>query len=320
MKKIIRYNPALTTLNMGDNIIVTSINEQMNSLFQDCFMVDVSSHLPVSYVFTKLLKEADFKFVLGSNLLPGRLDSIARQWDINIINAKSLGPAVLIGAGWQKYNSNPTFYTKRTYRKILSQTYLHSVRDEYTKGQLAKCGIHNVLATACPTMWKLTPEFCEGIPSKKARNVITTVTDYKRDLIADRHMLETLLEQYDKVYIWLQGYDDDTYINELNDSSCLIRINPALEDYDAILNTDDVEYVGTRLHAGIRAMQHRKRAIIIGVDNRAQEINKDYNINVLSRSRINELDDYVQQEFPTKVHIPLEAIRKWKSQFLEDED
>ena len=50
--------------------------------------------------------------------------------------------------------------------------------------------------------------------------------------------------------------------------------------------SENIDYVGTRLHAGIRALQHKKRTIIIGIDNRAIEKAKDFNLTVIDRKNI----------------------------------
>lgn len=318
MKTIVRYNPSITSLNLGDSIILDSIEYEMKDVFKDNFIVDVSSHLPVSFIFTRLLENADYKFVCGSNLLSGRIENVlARQWAISLLNAKKLGPAILVGAGWQKYNDNPNFYTKKVYQKILSNEYIHSVRDEYTESCLRKCGINNVISTACPSMWRFTPEFCEAIPQKKANSVVTTITDYSVDIEKDKQMIETLLSLYENVYVWLQGYKDEAYLNELTSDERLKRVAPNLKAFDDVLDMEDIEFVGTRLHAGMRALQHQKRSVILSIDNRAKELNKNYNINIIEREEVGSLKDYLLSDIKTNINIPIEEITLWKNQFEE---
>ena len=66
--------------------------------------------------------------------------------------------------------------------EILDSTYLHSVRDSYTEKKLKQIGIDNVINTSCPTMWRLTEEFCSHIPCKKQDTVVTTITDYRKNI------------------------------------------------------------------------------------------------------------------------------------------
>lgn len=319
MKTFLRFNPSICSINIGDQIIVKSIIEEMDFLFKDNFCIDVSSHQPISWIYSeRVLVNKDLSFVLGSNLLRGKLNGVDRQWDINIFNAKKLGPAVLIGTGWRAYNEEPNAYTKAVYKSILSKDYCHSVRDAYTEQMMRKMGFSKVINTGCATMWKFTPEFCAEIPTKKANNVITTITDYQTDIVADKKMIDVLSKNYETVYIWIQGMGDHSYISELVKQKNNIKfITPILEAYDNVLNSiDSLDYVGTRLHGGIRAIQKLKRALIIATDNRAKEKKKDFNLPVLERSEIDLLEDWINAEHETKISIPIDAIEEWKGQFV----
>ena len=88
-----------------------------------------------------------------------------------------------------------------------------------------------------------------------------------------------------------------------------------LKSYDSLLENDEVDFIGTRLHAGIRAIQFKQRSIIIGIDNRALEMGKDFNIPVLKRLELDELHKLIQADLEVDISIPLENINKWKSQF-----
>lgn len=316
MKTILRFNPALCSINIGDQIIVNSILEQMKDIFKDHFIIDVSSHQPISWIYyARVLRNIDVSFVLGSNLLRGKLNSVDRQWDINIFNAKKLGPTILVGVGWRAYNENINFYTKKIYRKILSKNYFHSVRDNYTKQKLESIGFSNVLNTSCPTMWNLTEDFCKKIPTQKSENVVTTITDYQKDPEKDKTMMDILCDNYKNVYLWIQGSEDKKYVDNICKNKRVNLIEPNLKAYDNFLENTNVDYIGTRLHGGIRALQKCKRTIIIGTDNRATEKKKDFNLPVLERNKIFELENVINKSFKTEIKIPINEIKKWKEQF-----
>ena len=80
---------------------------------------------------------------------------------------------------------------------------------------------------------------------------------------------------------------------------------------------EDIEYIGTRLHAGIYAMRHTKRSIILVIDERAREINKSNRLNCLEKNDIAQLSDYINSSFETKVSVPLDVIDVWKRQFKD---
>jgi hypothetical protein len=315
-KKIVLYNPAISSLNMGDHIIFDGAYKQLESLLDTSFIVEVSTHLPVSR-YLRHTKDFNYKFVCGSNLLRGKMNRLFRQWDINIFNADKVGPSVLVGTGWWQYGDEPNYYTKKLYKKVLSSDLIHSVRDSYTESQMRKMGFENVINTGCPTMWSLTKEHCQSIPDVKSEDVVCTITDYNKDVLRDKKMLEILCDNYQNVYLWIQGTKDYEYFKELGFNNSKIKlVPPNLKSYDAILEKN-IDFVGTRLHAGIRALQKKKRTIIIAIDNRAIEKQKDFNLKCISRDEIEKLPALINSSFLTEIIIPNENIRKWKCQFLK---
>lgn len=313
-RQIVLYNPAISSLNIGDHIIFDGVYNQLEELLNKAFVVDISTHLPVSS-YIKRTKDFDYKFVCGSNLIRGKMNKRFRQWDINIFNASYVGPCILVGVGWWQYGDEPNFYTKKLYKRVLSSNYNHSVRDSYTEMQFRKMGLDNVINTGCPTMWALTNEHCLGIPKGKSQDVVCTITDYNQDILLDKKMIEILCENYQNVFLWLQGVNDLNYYNRLNIENSKVKIVPPnLKAYDLILERD-VDFIGTRLHAGIRALQKKKRTIIIAIDNRALEKSKDFNLKILERENIDDLSNLIYSNFSTEVNIPIENIKKWKEQF-----
>jgi polysaccharide pyruvyl transferase WcaK-like protein len=202
------------------------------------------------------------------------------------------------------------------YRKLFSKNNLLSVRDRYTEQRLIEIGVKNVIYTACPTMWELSPEFCKEIPITKAENVITTLTHYKRDVGRDRTMLNILLACYSKVFFFAQQADDIAYLKELGFSERVEIIKPSLAAFDNILRFENVDFVGTRLHAGIRALNFKRRSLIIAVDNRATEIKKDTNLPVLLSDEISSLQELIYSKIHLDILLPNDSIRRWKSQFV----
>ena len=82
------------------------------------------------------------------------------------------------------------------------------------------------------------------------------------------------------------------------------------------MNSEKTDYVGTRLHAGIFAMQNHVRSLIIVIDNRARDIKDNYNINAIERVNISKkLEKYINSEFPTVININEKNIKEWKNQF-----
>lgn len=316
MEKILLCNPGIGSLNVGDQIIGASAKNELNSILKNNFVCEVSTHLPLSFYYGRHLRNFDKKLVLGSNLLKSTTLGFKRQWDMSLSKAFFVGPFVLLGAGWWQYGNTPNWYTKILYRFALSKDFVHSVRDEYTKNQLEKIGIQNVVNTGCPTLWCLTEEHCNLIPQGKSDVVVFTLTDYNKNIDLDSLFVEKLIDSYQRVVFWPQGKGDSDYLEALGFSSRVESLSPSLEAYDEFLASNEVDYVGTRLHAGIRALQNKRRSIIVSIDNRAEEKHRDFGLPIIRRKDLGSLESIIDSDFKSKIRIPADAIARWKSQFL----
>lgn len=316
--KITIFNTSIATLNIGDEIIVDGVRKQLEDTFNNTMFFNVPTHEKIGRHSYKLINQSDISFVAGTNLLNSRYYiHRPRAWqlsfqDLNFIKDSEI---ILTGVGWGAYQGNPDYFSKSFYKKALSKKYIHSVRDSYTENKLKSIGIDNVINTGCATMWDLTPDFCSTIPTQKATNVVFTLTDYGKNREFDQYFIDYLESLYNEVYYWPQGSADYDYITQLKKNKVQV-INPSLTAFDELLASNkDLEYVGTRLHGGIRALQHKRRTLIIGIDNRALEKKKDFNLNVLDRENIHMLPEIINNKIQTKLHLDFDKINQWKKQF-----
>jgi len=318
IKRIAILDPSICSPNMGDKIIMDSAEKVIKSVFKNAFYVNIPTQEILFKRSYKNILNSDEKIVCGTNLLSSNMP-FYNQWKIGFLDSIFLKDVVLLGVGWWQYQRDPNVYTRRLLKRVLSNEKIHAVRDNYTKNMLEKIGIKNVINTSCPTMWMLNKRHCEKIPVTKSENVIFTVTDYNKDIINDKFLIQTLIDNYSKVFFWVQSYDDIGYIfNELNFSKKDVTIvSPTIEKLDEVLINESVDYVGTRLHAGIRALQHQVRTIIIGIDNRALEKAKDFNICIIERHLIaKNLYNLIYSDIKCNISIPEHNIEIWKNQFL----
>jgi len=316
MPKII-FDTSVGTTNLGDHIIMDAVNHIADTLFCDDFVINMPTHLAIHPKDLPKLRHYDTAFVGGTNLLKNNT-LYKSQWKIGI---KDLGflfhKVVLLGVGWWQYQDKAVSpYTRMMYRSLFSKKYLHAVRDNYTKQKLNEIGIKNVVNTGCPTVWMLDEPHCSQINPKKRDTVVTTITDYMRDPEKDRQLFDILKRHYQRVYVWIQGAKDKPYIESL--TTDVQYIPPKLAAFDSFLRDEPCDYVGTRLHAGIRALQKKRKAIIIGIDNRALEMRNDIGLNVLERERINALEEKIYEEMPVKLYLDTDAVEHWKAQFIKN--
>ncbi|WP_413523476.1 polysaccharide pyruvyl transferase family protein [Latilactobacillus curvatus] len=330
-ERILLFDTSQTSENLGDYIIMDSVNKELRELFPEDLLIRTPTHDTVGKFAHSWGNRTKLKFVGGSNLLSGRFTRRdVAQWRFGFHDANKIHGIIGIALGWQSYRQynrliDQPFVAaqKHLYRKSLSSKYLHSVRDSYTQKKLEEYGFQSI-NTACVTMWRLDIKKLNQLPLCKANKVVTTITDYRNDeqyIKAYESMLTTLLKTYNQVALWIQAPPDKELIDRLNipNKSRIQLINPSLEAYDEVLS-EDVDYVGTRLHAGIRALQHNRRATIIEVDNRATEIAKDTNLPVLSMKNIDRLKEVVEHPTPIDLHIPFDEIKRWKQQFSPYKD
>lgn len=323
MKKILLLDTSIGTSNIGDFIIMECVRKELAPILNDNFVYNMPTHLPAFNTFSVFrnslavqnYENADLKFAGGSNLLVKDLKTHYPQWNIHPYNSSPLNGTILVGvgAGAGEYTNK---YTTKLYRKVLSHDYYHSVRDARSKEYVESLGL-KAINTGCVTMWMLTPEFCESIPTKKSDTALITLTARPEVNLSEQKMIDIVKKNYSKVYCWIQGDLDLAYFNKFKNTDGIELIPPNKEAYEYVLNNKDLDYVGTRLHGGIYAMRHRKRAIIIAIDERAKEIHEGNNLNCLRINEMDKLDDLINSEFATKINMPFREIERWKAQFKE---
>lgn len=322
MKKILLFDTSVATFNVGDEIINDSIHMNWPELFRDNYICKYPAHTPpyswwqqllVPHKF-KNLSSVDYKFLCGTNALYTNMIRPLPVWNVYIWNAGFCKNTILLGVGAGINSKYINLYTKILYNKVLSHDLIHSTRDEYTKDMLIKLGFKAV-NTGCPTLWGLTPEHCSKIPNTKSKNVVFTLTGKQADVENDRLMIKILQEEYETLYFWPQTISDLDYLKSLGDYKYIL-VAPNLPSYDKLLDSE-LDYVGSRLHGGIRALQHKKRSVIISIDYRADNMAKSYSLPVIKRENIaTELRSYINGINPTAITgLNWSAIDEWKQQF-----
>ena len=316
--KITLFDTSVCTENLGDFIIIDAVRDHIDEMFPDAMILNTPTHEKISKPTYSIHKHSDLSFVGGTNLISSNMHSY-NQWKINLVDALFLKDILLMGVGWWQYQSDANFYTRQLLKSVLHKDLLHSVRDSYAENMLRKAGFSNVINTSCATMWRLNETHCNQISTNKAEEVVTTLTDYNKDKKNDFELLKLLSQQYKTVYIWPQGSGDIEYIQELGVSKFVTVLPPKLEAYNQLLKTaESLDFVGTRLHAGVRALQNKRRSIILGIDNRAYEKAKDFNITVCPRDDLKKLELLIHSKFSTEIRLPIDNIMKWKAQFDEN--
>lgn len=325
MKRVLLFDTAIATTNLGDEIILESVKAGLKPVLYDALTFRLGTHIenysPLqmgksNWKYYELCEKANYKFICGTNLLSENLKMMFPQWMLNPFNVKLYSDSVLVGVGKISDFSEVNSYTKKLYNRCLSKKYMHSVRDEDTKHALEKMG-YKAINTGCPTLWMLTPERCAMIPSQKAENAIISVSGYadQANPKQDQKMIDCVLKNYKKVYAWIQTIADKAYLDSLLRTDKIECIY-SLEKYEDILKCGNIDYIGTRLHGGVYALQHFCRTIVVSIDRRAEGFHESNNLTIIKRNEIEEkLDGMINSDWKTEIRIDQEAIEKFIKQF-----
>jgi len=341
---IIVLDTSILTDNLGDYIIMESINKEIKNILNKImdsgniflFTYNIPTHSKLTAETKKLLSKGNviMKIIGGTNLFRLNYLPPARYnlWKVSVIDLKYFSDSTLLfGVGttidiWRNrlIESISKYYSKTMWKRILikSSTVLHSVRDKETLKYLKDLGFENVVNTGCPTLWDLTPQHTKIIPKDKSDNVIFTLTGHNPISIKkSSSVLKILADNYEKIYFWPQSENDYFVLKNLIapklQSYIIKKINvlpPNLTAYDEFLKLHThVDYIGFRLHAGIRALQFKKRTTIIAIDSRALSFKRDFNLPVIHAKDIDDcLNDIIDNNFDIKINLSYSTIDKFK--------
>ena len=327
MKQVLILDTSIASGNRGDDIIMECTRKELAPILQQAFERTLPTQVSPFHWYQVLrnsktvrhFRNCKYKFVGGTNILVPRLLTHFPQWNINLFNYQPRKGCIMVGVGaGAGAEGKIDCYTKYIYQHLLNRDYYHSARDERSKQYMERLGL-KAINTGCVTMWMLTPEFCAKIPANKADKVVFTLTasSNPHNQEKDQYMLDILLRNYKEVYFWPQGVNDYDYFHRLKDIESVHILQASKQAYDDYLTNNDTDYVGTRLHGGVYAMRHARRAIIIAIDERARAINEKNHLNCIDYNNLQDLESMITSDFETKIVMDFDAIKQWKSQFKE---
>lgn len=311
MKRAVVLDTSVASTNVGDQIIMEAVRAGLRDPLDGALVTTVASHDRMGPKGRGLIRKADLVVAGGSNLISSHM-WIRAVWKLGLRDAFLGMNTVLMGVGWYQHQRKPDPYTAWLLKRVLHPTALHSVRDSHAKAMLASIGITNVINTGCPTLWGLAGRNPAAYPRERAQEVVTTLNSYIPDREADRKLIELLRSRYKTIYAWVQTAEDAAMLRGFDPT--IVIIDPSLHGYDELLKSDrSLDYVGNRLHGGIRALQHGRRAIIVEIDNRAQEMGADFNLPTVERTDFERLKLMIDGGLDIDVRPPQENIARWKA-------
>ena len=333
MSYVVLFDPALAdnegnrSTNLGDCIISNSVENTLKKIIPpNTELIKFSTHVHLSKREHRIAENSILTFVGGSNLLSSNILQY-NQWRLienpNIFKYlfTSKKDFILFGTGWWQYQNDMTKVTKIFYKKILSKSWIHSTRDDYALEKLKIINGISCLNTSCPTTWSL-----DGYQNQRTDlnidTVIFTLTDYNIDIKSDSVLLNILLKYYNKLIFFPQGRNDFEYLRSLEifqkNKKRFHILEHNIDIYLNILETNSgsVDFIGTRLHGGIKCMDYKIQSLVIAIDNRALEMGKNINLPIAPRNNHSDIINWIQGKKSSGIVIlPKENIKKWTKQF-----
>jgi len=310
--------------NLGDLIIYDSVKKVIDEIFSHWEVDRFATHSPYRDSDCSKINKSDVVILGGTNALCSYRGGASWYYPHEgwFFLFPRIRQNILLGVGWGTgYPDRPSKHMAIFYHRILSKKWLHSVRDDFTRANLAAIGIRNVINTGCPTLWRIK-NFRNLRRNPAADNCLFTLTDYAKEPVLDNRLIQLLAESVSgRLVFFPQGDEDLEYINAL---AAYDRYKSRIEILDRnfsslkslVATQNSFFYVGTRLHCGIFCLQHGWDALILEVDNRAKEMAKDFCLPVLQRTNISQIEPWIKGALDLgTMRLPLDNIRRWKEQF-----
>lgn len=307
------FDTAIDTNNLGDEIIMKYANRVVCEIFGNRKLIRLPTHRVPSDEELSSVGYRALPIMCGTNILCADV-SVHDQW-IHPCQSKYFKGTLLFAVGLQD-DRGLSQSSVDWYQSILNKKMMHSVRDSRTREELENAGFCNVLNTGCVTMWNLTPELCSSVPAGKSKRAILTLTHYRSGEF-NRELLDVVSKSYEKVYFWPQGDKDVEFLRSLDDIAKYEVLPRNLAAFEKLLSGGGLDYIGTRLHGGIHALNWGIRTLIVDVDSRVSDIARDTCLPIIEPNDISKLGAIIHSSWKTEIELPLQAICHWKDQFRE---
>lgn len=293
--------------NLGDRIIMNACE----TVFEELGIwprLSLATHKSWSLSEIKNATQAKYWILCGTNALNSHhFFKFRSQWRLNLVHAAALRQKVIgLGLGWWQYQPKIDAPTAALYKFIFKRDFTHSMREKYSVDKFSQIGLFSD-NTSCPTLWNVGNEF-----ESRTDGIIFSLTYYRKNYKRDLHLYKLLKGYYGRVIFFAQSSEDLIYLKKLDIRPDLVLTT--INEFQQYLSIG-YGYCGTRLHAGIFALQSGRDAHIVAVDNRSVELSRDSNLSLIEEK------DLFQNHFDfmkvkTKIRLPIQTIQKFKDDLV----
>ena len=300
--------------NIGDEIIMEAVRRETRRLAPHAYWTTSSTHDGLGPFGRGQVERADWVILGGTNGLYSRFQGEGMvSWTLRGEELSLLkGKLVLWGVGAQGRGESLDPRQGNLLGSLLADAVPHGVRDRSAQLLLEKLG-KNSTWVGCPTLWTQAGREI-GSPERPG-TVCLALTAHRPNRLKDRELLGQLRRVYHRFCFWPQQPRDLDYFRALmgpEEAKAVEVLPPNLEALDEFLRTTDADYVGTRVHGGIRAIAHGRWSVLLGIDHRAEEVGGSVGIPVLPREAVGELGNLLARHEPYRIELPAEALQRFR--------
>lgn len=271
---IVLFTPHTASSNLGDEIIHLYVKRFLRNIHPDEQIIELPSQLLFfSRRANKHLRNASKIYIGGSNLFSMRFPRIHQFAGIVplILSRKKV---VLLGVGQHSYEPRRWPLNKLLWTSVLDDSSIHLLRDQQCCESILSLG-RNALNSGCITLSAVVPFVVHNL--EKIENIVFTLTYYRENIDRDKAFVQYLYSLEKNIYFWPQDYQDIEYLKSLRSDCNFNYLEPNIESFTVALDSNSM-YIGTRLHAGIHALNLKVPSFIYLIDNRSIEMKKDQRI------------------------------------------
>ena len=131
MKTVSVIDTSINNYNLGNMIIMDSINNIFDEIFSNDFIFKIQASESQGSNAVRNLLKSDLVFFGGTNALTSNINK-EKYIGFSLNNLICFNSLILLGVGWWQYQNKPNSYSRFFLKRLLDDSQLHSVRDSYT--------------------------------------------------------------------------------------------------------------------------------------------------------------------------------------------
>jgi len=106
MQRISVLDPSIVSYNLGNDIIIDSVNNFLKEQFNEAFITKLQFTDRLGKKSKRYISNSDITFLAGTNSLSSKMRKL-EQFRITIFDLLKVNSIVLLGVGWWQYEEVP---------------------------------------------------------------------------------------------------------------------------------------------------------------------------------------------------------------------